>query len=339
MRDAMCISDPPDILPVSVTGVRPKWSVMVPTFNGTRHLRETLESVLAQDQGTEDMQIEVIDDCSTTDDPEAIVEKVGQGRISFYRNPKNRGTIANFNTCVERSRGRLVHILHQDDSILPGFYDCISRVATNWPDVALYATRAFIINEDGYVLGLTDRITSLEIPSNDVKPFLYSTPIRASSIVVRREAYEKYGGFRRELVLLADCEMWFRVIGKGRGVVHPEVLCNHRESARTETSRLKRSGEAALDIERLNVLLASKYPIFDLKRGARRVYETAYVDAKQFEKEGDITAAEVNWRIWRDRVSFKRQVLKSLRNCMQEVMNITNYYYYYLIGPDVRSKR
>ena len=57
-------------------------------FNGTRYLQQTLESVLAQDQGADNMQIEVIDDCSTTDDPEAIVKRVGQGRISFYRNPK-----------------------------------------------------------------------------------------------------------------------------------------------------------------------------------------------------------------------------------------------------------
>ena len=262
--------------------------------------------MLAQDQGADNMQIEVIDDCSAMDDPEPIVEKVGQGRISFYRNPKNRGAISNFNACVERSQGRLIHILHQDDSILPGFYDCISHAATKWPDVALYATRAFVIEEDGNILGPTDRIASLELPSNDIKPFLYDTPIRCPAVVVRRDAYEKFGGFCPELVLVADCEMWLRAIEKGRGVICPAVLCNHRSSTSTETSRLQRSGEAALDIERLNTILAAKYPIFNVNRGARRVYRTAYADAKRFEKLGNIEAAEVNWRIWRDRVSLTR---------------------------------
>ena len=325
--------DPPVILPVPVPDARPKWSVMIPTFNGTRYLQQTLESVLAQDQGADNMQIEVIDDCSTTNDPEAIVKKVGRGRISFYRNPKNRGAISNFNACVERSRGQLIHILHQDNSILPGFYDCISRVAAKWPDVALYATRAFVVDEDGNIQSTTDRITSLEVPSNDIEPFFYATPIRTPAVVVRRDAYEMFGGFRPELVLLADCEMWLRAIEKGRGVICPAVLCNHRSSTTTETSRLQRSGEAALDIERLNTMLASKYPTFNVNRGARRVYDTAYVDAKLFERLGNIKAAEVNWRIWRDRVSFRAQLLKSLRICIREFRSLAILFYYYLKGP------
>ena len=44
---------------------RPVWSVMIPTYNCARYLRETLASVLAQDPGPDQMQIEVIDDCST----------------------------------------------------------------------------------------------------------------------------------------------------------------------------------------------------------------------------------------------------------------------------------
>jgi glycosyltransferase involved in cell wall biosynthesis len=331
--------DPPIILPVSVPGRRPKWSVMIPTFNVTRYLQQTLESVLVQDQGAENMQIEVVDDCSTMDNPEAIVEKVGQGRISFYRNPKNRGAISNFNTCVERSRGELIHILHQDDSILPGFYNCISEIATKWPDVALYATRAFVTEEDGSIEHITSRIPSLESPSNDIEPFFYETPIRMPAVVVRRGAYEKFGGFRPELVLLADCEMWLRAIEKGRGVVSTAVLCKHRSSTSSETSRLRRSGAAALDIERLNTMLTSKYPKFNMKRGARRVYETAYIDTTQFEKLGDIEAAGINWRIWRDRVSLKQQTLKSVRNCVREFINLAILFSYYLSGPLTGSRR
>src|SRR5262249_22227047 len=142
---------------------------------------------------------------------------------------------SNFNACVERSCGQLIHILHQDDSILPGFYDCISRVAAKWPDVALYATRAFVVDEDGNIESMTGRITSLEVPSNDIEPFFYCTPVRTPAVVVRRDAYEMFGGFRPELVLLADCEMWIRAIEKGRGVICPGVFCNHRSSTTTET--------------------------------------------------------------------------------------------------------
>ena len=108
---------------------RPLWSVMIPTYNCAALLRETLKSVLAQDPGREQMQIEVIDDASTKDDPEAVVRELGQGRVAFHRHSKNIGATANFNTCLSRSRGTLVQILHGDDLVLPGFYDRMRGVA------------------------------------------------------------------------------------------------------------------------------------------------------------------------------------------------------------------
>ena len=59
---------------------RPTWSVMIPTYNCAALLRETLKGVLAQDPGPERMQIEVIDDASTKDDPEAVVREQGRPR-------------------------------------------------------------------------------------------------------------------------------------------------------------------------------------------------------------------------------------------------------------------
>ena len=62
------------ILPITDEGKRPIWSVMIPTYNCANYLRETLASVLAQDPGADVMQIEVVDDHSTKDDPKAVVE-------------------------------------------------------------------------------------------------------------------------------------------------------------------------------------------------------------------------------------------------------------------------
>jgi len=90
---------PPSISSVSLGLNRPKWSVMIPTFNCANYLRQTLESVLEQDPGPDQMQIEVVDDCSTKDDPESVVREVGRGRVLFYRKTQNEGAAANFNTC------------------------------------------------------------------------------------------------------------------------------------------------------------------------------------------------------------------------------------------------
>ncbi len=65
----------PSVDPVSQETVRPFWSVMIPTFNCAAYLAQTLRSVLSQDPGPQEMQIEVIDDVSTRDDPEAVVRE------------------------------------------------------------------------------------------------------------------------------------------------------------------------------------------------------------------------------------------------------------------------
>ncbi|CAN5247991.1 hypothetical protein BH24GEM2_BH24GEM2_01670 [soil metagenome] len=81
---------------------------MIPTYNCAAYLRVTLQSVLIQDPGPGRMQIEVVDDHSTRDDPEPVVRDVGQGRVGFFRQPYNAGHVASFNTCLQRSRGHLI---------------------------------------------------------------------------------------------------------------------------------------------------------------------------------------------------------------------------------------
>ena len=64
----------PLIEPVKEGIARPLWSVMIPTYNSGKYLRNTLQSVMAQDRGPEWMEIDVVDNCSTDDDPESLSE-------------------------------------------------------------------------------------------------------------------------------------------------------------------------------------------------------------------------------------------------------------------------
>ncbi len=302
------ISAPPSVAPVPLAITRPRWSIMIPTFNCAKYLKRTLDSVLAQDPGVDQMQIEVVDDCSTKDDPEGVVQKVGKGRVLFHRKAKNEGAVENFNTCIGRSCGHLVHILHGDDIIRPGFYNHITQIASRWPHIALYSTRSYFINEEDESFYVNDRVPSMETPGKNVEPFFYSTPIQASAVVVRRTSYEKVGAFLPQLVHAADREMWCRVVAQGGGVVSSEILACYRVFADNDTGRLQRLGENVLDIERINTILAFRYGNFDVNKGAQRVRELARDQAKRFEALGDKEAAKRNLDIWRSRTSIKTQL-------------------------------
>jgi len=190
---------------------RPFWSVMIPTYNKTKYLKETLKSVLEQDLGIEQMQIEVIDNCSTEGESEAIVKEVGKGRIDFYRQPYNVGMAGNWNTCINRARGHWVHILHDDDTVRPGFYSHLQAALEKKPPVGAAFSRCISIDPESNWLSISPiEMQGSGIVSNFIER-LSPGVIQCPSVVVDRSTYEKLGGFCCELKYMPDLEMWMRI--------------------------------------------------------------------------------------------------------------------------------
>lgn len=297
-RDAAGMT-PPRIAPVPSGVHRPLWSVMIPAYNCAKYLRQTLASVLEQDPGPELMQIEVVDDCSPGDDPEPVVREVGGVRVAFHRKPVNEGAIANFNSCISRARGTLLHILHGDDYVLPGFYESVTRVAADMPGMALFATRAYFVDEEGKIVSVSPRLAELEAGGRCVESFFYSTPLQTPGVVVRRAFYEAHGGFLPALIHTADCELWARAISLQGGCVTGEVLACYRKFAANDSGRLARSAENLRDIQRLNQVMADRYEHFDRRRALQRVGTLAMVQIQRFGRSGDRDAVKANVRfLW-----------------------------------------
>jgi glycosyltransferase involved in cell wall biosynthesis len=215
---------------------------MIPTYDCAELLRETLGSVLVQDPGPDEMQIEVVDDHSTRDDPEAVVRAVGGGRVGFHRQARNVGTAANFNTCLERSRGTVVHVLHGDDLVLDGFY---ARLRPVFDDPAVGAAFCRHIYLDAS--GAHRELSPLEQPvsgrlAGGVALLASEQRIMTPSIVVRREAYERLGGFDEQLVCAEDWEMWVRVAARHAVWYEVEPLAAYRMHDNSNTGRHVRSG-------------------------------------------------------------------------------------------------
>lgn len=290
---------PPPIEPVGDGVSRPLWSVMIPSFNSVpSYLSQALDSVLAQDPGPEQMQIEVVDDCSTEDDLEATVRECGNGRVSFYRKPVNEGMAANFNTCVQRSRGRLVHILHSDDYVLPGFYLRLADVAAQHPDAALLASRSFLVDHESAIIGVTERLPALEAGAHVVDSFFYRTPIQTPGVVVRRAFYESHGGFA-DVPCLLDCEMWTRAISLAGGVVTAEVLACYRMFEANHSAQSARTTALLDGVTILNKLFADRHPGFDRQQGLQRVLSQALDQAERYTEANDADAAAANLAYWR----------------------------------------
>jgi len=217
---------------------RPLWSVMIPTYNCADTLRDTLRSVLAQDPGPAIMQIEVVDDCSTRDDPAAVVAELGGGRVELYQQPQNVGHSLNFNTCLQRAQGQLVHVLHGDDCVREGFYNRMQGVLAKNPDAGAAFCRFITMDRCGH----WGTIAPLEQPEDGIlsgwlDKIATGQRLQTPCMAVRRAVYEQLGGFDERLAYHEDWEMWVRIASHYAVAYITDPLALYRLSAASETAQ------------------------------------------------------------------------------------------------------
>ncbi len=224
-------SSPPFIEPLPFTQNRPFWSVMIPVYNCAQYLTETLESVLEQGVDSSEMQIEVIDDASSDADVEALVSRVGKGRVKYFRQEQNVGSLCNFATCINRAQGQVVHILHGDDRVKKGYYNKLSELFQRHPEAGAVFCRYTYINEKGH--RLHDRRPEMN-EDGILEDWLLKIGeyqrVQYAAIAVRRDVYEALGGFYG-VTYGEDWEMWVRIAYHYPIAYTPEVLAEYRRHA------------------------------------------------------------------------------------------------------------
>lgn len=318
--------DFPAIAPVPEGIYRPFWSVMIPTYNCAHHyLVQTLKSVLEQAPGFERMQIEVLDNCSTEGDPEAVIKEIGKGRVAFFRQPKNVGALANFNSCIQRAKGHWVHILHSDDAVMPGFYRAFEAAIKKEPGIGAAFCRHIFIDEEGNQKDLSrvERETP-GILSDWLEHICVRNLIQTPAIVVKRSVYEELGGYHLKLFHALDWEMWKRIAVHYPVWYEPQLLACYRQHSASDTSSLIRSGQNLADIRRAIEISQAYLPQSisgSLSAQAREVYALrASNRARLMLEMGDPAAAIAHIR---EALKFSRsfKVIKSLVGFLKWAVN------------------
>jgi glycosyltransferase involved in cell wall biosynthesis len=108
----------------------------MPVFNGAKWLTASVESLLGQTR--DDFEL-IISDNGSEDDSAAIAEELARrdGRVRFYRQPRNLGAPANYNFVFQRARGRYFKWASCNDWCAPRFLADCARVLDEHPDVVL----------------------------------------------------------------------------------------------------------------------------------------------------------------------------------------------------------
>lgn len=124
-----------------------KFSVLIPAFK-TLFLKECLLSVLHQEE--QNFEIIVVDDHSP-ENIKSVVEEIDDKRIKYYRNEENCGAknvVDNWNICLQYASGDYVICMGDDDILSPDCLKVYRELIEKYPNLGIYHTRSYIINEE-----------------------------------------------------------------------------------------------------------------------------------------------------------------------------------------------
>lgn len=91
-------------------------SVIMPTYNCSRFIAESIRSVLSQTYTN--WELLIVDDCST-DNTAEIVNAFTDSRIRYMQNEKNEGAALTRNKALRAAKGRYIAFLDADDLWAP----------------------------------------------------------------------------------------------------------------------------------------------------------------------------------------------------------------------------
>jgi len=231
---------------------RPFWTVVMPVYNRTDYLLECLASVLLQWSGAENMEILVMDNASPSP-LYKLVNSLGGGVVNYYRNSENIGPTSNMNVGISLSRGKWVHVLHDDDSVVPGFYSRLQQSLKGCSDSVGAACTGFeYINEKSIAVTLGEINSVYGQHKGILKDWLSRIGVcglvMTPALVIRRTTHERLGGYSSEIPYINDWELHKRIAAFYDWWHEPEILARFRVHSDRETSRSWNSGEMAVQV-------------------------------------------------------------------------------------------
>lgn len=196
--------------------------------NSSAYLDEAISSVLIQTLG--DLELILINDCST-DNTLGIAKRYQRkdDRVLVLSLPINSGPAVARNVGIQIARGEWIGILDSDDVAMPSRFEEQMRLADNHKDLVMIGSSSISIDAKGHAIhehkypmshpDLIDHLSSLrKFPPH-------------SSMVYRRDVFEKLATFNPRYVSSEDYDLWLRLseIGEIASINKPLVKIRQHE--------------------------------------------------------------------------------------------------------------
>ncbi|MCJ8280898.1 MAG: hypothetical protein MJK14_13690 [Rivularia sp. ALOHA_DT_140] len=151
------------------------------------------------------------------------------------------------------SRGEWVHVLHDDDSVCPGFYSQLQESLKDCPDSVGAACSGFqYMNEYSEAGRIGEMNLMYKQQKGVLTDFLASIGvcglIMTPALVIRRTTHERLGGYCGEIPYINDWELHKRIAALYDWWYEPDMLASFRVHSDSRTSYSWNSGKIAIQV-------------------------------------------------------------------------------------------
>lgn len=172
----------------------PRFSVLIPTYNGARYLAEAIDSVLHQTYP--DFELLVLDNASTDETPE-LLARYRDPRLRTFRNERNLGFIGNVERGRTLARGHFLVDIGSDDVWEPGLLGAVAAFWERHPDLSFLHLPAVWIDAEGRSCGRIDARWREVTPGTEAFVEVFERGFCFSGMFMRRSLLEEIGPLDR----------------------------------------------------------------------------------------------------------------------------------------------
>ncbi|MDG4663493.1 glycosyltransferase [Mycobacterium sp. 236(2023)] len=214
-------------------------SVCIPAYQAEKHLKVTLDSVLAQTHPN--LEILVVDN-NSTDGTADILGRLDDPRLRVVRNATTVSMVDNFNIAIRESRGDYVKLVCADDTLMPDCAQVQAAALDAAAEVTLVSARTDFIDDDGRMMrparGLR-KIVGRQPANHVVRRIIRSgtNPIGPPvAAMFRRSDFDRCGGFQPVTSFLSELDLWVRLLALGEFHGVPKTLAAFRIASESTTA-------------------------------------------------------------------------------------------------------
>ena len=198
--------------------MKPKLSIVTPSFNQAQYLEQTILSVLQQNY--ENLEYIIIDGGSSDESVEVI--KKYADHIHYWVSEKDRGQVHALNKGIEQATGEFFAFINSDDVFLPGAFNAVIDYLEDHPDCEWLCGDTIMFGD-----GFPTEVINARVPRSAAQALSWSYKAPQPGMFWKKKLIE--AGFDEKWPYDFDHDMYVRLLLAGHRCEHlPVTLAAYR---------------------------------------------------------------------------------------------------------------